>query len=139
VQGVACDEVGPANRPLRGRLGAEIHQDRAAASTVARFDVVENVADKPGVPRVETEIGRSLQHHARLGFPTRAAHGQLGDRSVRVMRAVIDGIEPHAHPRELRGKVRVHLPQVGLGEVAARDPGLIRDYDEPETRLLQTS
>jgi hypothetical protein len=50
---------------------------------------------------------------------------------------VVDPVEAHAGAGELGGEVVVHPPEVALGEVAARDAGLVGDDDEAEAGLLE--
>src|SRR3954470_2101700 len=76
VRRVARDEGGSAECRGRGRFGAEIDQDRAAAGAVARLAIVEDVADEPGAREVEVEIGRRTEEQARLRLWAIAADAQ---------------------------------------------------------------
>src|SRR5207248_2508583 len=98
-------EVGAADRERGRRLGPEIDQDRAAAGAVTGLDVVEDVADEPGATDIEVQLGRGPQYQAGPRLPAAAQHRQLRDHPVRVVRTVVDGVEPRAAPPKLAGQV----------------------------------
>src|SRR5579859_2152278 len=56
-----------------------------------------------------------------------------------MMRTVVNSIEPHAFFCQFGLEILMHLFQVGLGQIAARNTRLIRDHYQPEARALQLS
>src|SRR6266852_1782378 len=62
-------------------------QDGPAAGSGAGHDIAVGVADHPGAREVDVELGRSREQHSRGGLPAVANLGELGNDSLRVMKA----------------------------------------------------
>src|SRR4051812_16981700 len=90
----------PAGRELPFGLVAVVDQDRPASGAAAGLDVVEDVADHPGLRKVHApRPGRPLDHPGpRLA--TTAVNGIALDGPLRVMRAIREAGQGHPEPRQ---------------------------------------
>src|SRR5919109_4679172 len=91
--------------PAAGRvdplgLVAVVEEHGLAAGAVARFDVVQDIADEPRLSKVEIMLARSLQDKPRCRLAAIASPGVLRDPAFGMVRAVIEAGERHVHARE---------------------------------------
>lgn len=96
----------------------------------ARLDIARRVANEPGLREVEVVVGGGGEDHARGGLAPRVLAGELGDYSLGVKGAVVDGGEVDPSFGEEVTEAGVHGFDAGWGGSAARDDALIRDDDE---------
>src|SRR5436305_11974121 len=82
---------------------AVVDQNRSAAGPPACLDVVEDIAQKPGIPEHDAVFASRLEKHSGLGFSTEANGRIRFDFALGMMRAVIE--TPERHPR-LRKELR---------------------------------
>ena len=111
-------------------FGSEVHQDRLAAGAVTGLHVVEDVSDHPGAGEVDVSSGSDLEQHPWLWFAAGAGDGQVRYGAVDMMWAVGDRAQLDAPDAEHLPQLVMHALQIVLREVAAGDPGLVRDDDE---------
>ena len=113
------------------------HQDRGgAAGGPGGRDVAPGIADQGAQAKLEFELPRGAQQHARLRLAAIAVHGVITGARGAMVRAVIQPVEPRAFGRQHAAKRRMDFPEPVLVQQAARHAGLVGDQDDRHPALV---
>src|SRR5215468_8782433 len=104
---------------------AEIDEHGGAPGRTARFDVALAITHHEALCKVNAEFHRRLEDHTRLWLAT------VADLAMPV-EARLDGIEGQLTRHDL-----VHRVHFRVGDQAVSHVGLVGDYRQEKTRLLQ--
>src|SRR5579885_1206591 len=136
------DDVGPflPRAALMFEFAATVarqHEGRADSGVARKLRVAVTVADHPAAREVEVEILRGAKNQTgpRLAAVAVEAIRRLADR--RVVRAVVNRVEPRASALQLGSQHIVNFADERLFKIAARDARLVRDEDREPARTFE--
>ena len=120
-----------------------LDQDRSQASAACHFHIHRGVADHPGAGGIEIEIATGGFEQSGARFPAFAGNFQIRplarEATVRMMRAVVDGIEESSLFAEFPFQLAVDGGEIGFCRFAARDDGLVGEDHQAESRVAKFS
>lgn len=103
----------------------------------ARFEIGRVIADERAAGEVEAKIPGGLQQHAGRGFAAFAPMPILRTSDVRMMRTIVDRVDPRAFPSQKCFDMGVNFPQVRFGKEPAGDPRLIGGDDDGNADAIE--
>src|SRR2546421_641376 len=90
----------PGRRRAAAPPAGDVNQKSPTSRATSRLDVVEDVADHPGLREVDLELATGSFEHSGLRLAAVAFDREFGDCSVRMMRTPLHARQRDAERRE---------------------------------------